>query len=62
MAFATVIDSGSTEFLSGGTDHGGIVSGGGRIDFRQRAFFAIDVTGISGGGTAMVCQPSCRRD
>ena len=52
LAIGTVIDSGSTEFLSGGTEDGGIVSGGGRIVVRSGGT-AIDVT-ISGGGTAIV--------
>ena len=52
VAFGTVIDSGSTEFLSGGADHNGIVSSGGRIVVGSGGT-AIDVT-ISGGGTATI--------
>ena len=52
LAIGTVIDSGSTEFLSGGTDHNGIVSSGGRIVVGSGGT-AIDVT-ISGGGTATI--------
>ena len=52
LAFGTVIDSGSTEFLSGGTEDGGIVGSGGRIVVRSGGT-AIDVT-ISGGGSAII--------
>ena len=52
FAISTVIDSGGTEFLSGGTDYGGIVGSGGRIVVGSGGT-AIDVT-ISGGGTAIV--------
>ena len=51
LAIGTVIDSGSTEFLSGGTEDGGIVGSGGRIVVRSGGT-AIDVT-ISGGGSAI---------
>jgi autotransporter passenger strand-loop-strand repeat protein len=52
LALGTVIDSGSTEFLSGGTEDGGIVGSGGRIVVRSGGT-AIDVT-ISGGGSAII--------
>jgi hypothetical protein len=52
LAIGTVIDSGSTEFLSGGTEDGGIVGSGGRIVVRSGST-AIDVT-ISGGGSAII--------
>jgi autotransporter passenger strand-loop-strand repeat protein len=52
LAINTILDNGSTEFLSGGTDHGAIVSGGGRIIIRSGGT-AVDVT-ISGGGSAII--------